>query len=160
MGIQFRRDHARDERSKMMRVVIPAPDQPIHIIIGHNQIYWRTVSMHYDVELGRQTPCLGDNCQLCPKPTRETTYIPCLLAKGASPAGRFSPRIVPVTDGWAEILEAQHDRDVFKVSRKTKSSACFWSIATTIATMGMTPYPGQEIENSLVRMWGIRKSDA
>lgn len=157
MPVKFHGPHERGDSKKYMRVFIPKEGQPIHIVIGRNPIFWRSVAMHFDTELGREVPCLNEDCVYCPKPTREVTYVPCLLAQGASPAGRFSPRIVPVTDGWADILEGDHGRDVYKVTRSRKHSACTWSITTTIATYGLTPYEGQEIELTLFRMWGVKK---
>jgi len=157
MGIQFKHDHSRPERSKLVKVVIPQPDQPLHVVIGHNQIFWRTVALHYDKELRRPIPCLTSDCRYCPQPTRETTYVPCLLAQGVSPGGRFSPRIIPVTDGWSDILDGEHEKNIFKVVRVARTQACRFTIATTLATYGLTPYAGQEIENSLYRMWGVKK---
>lgn len=157
MPVHFHSSRDEGRGPRMMRVFIPKAMVPFHIIIGCNQIYWRSVSMHFDVELGRQVPCLNAECIYCPKPTREVTYVPCLLAQGASPAGRFQPRIVPVTDGWADILDGNHERDVFKVQREAKNATCRWSIATTLATYNLTPYQGQEIEPTLFRMWGVKK---
>lgn len=157
MGVVFNPSHGRGDRSRMLRVVIPSTDKPLHLVIGHNQIYWRTVAMHHDSELGREVPCRTSDCTYCPKPTREVTYVPCLLAFGNAPAGKFAPRIVPVTDGWAEILEADHEKSVFKVTRLARNQACRWMVASSLSTYGLTPYAGQDIEDSLFRMWGIKK---
>jgi len=157
MGVSFRQDHSHDDRQRMLRVVIPTIDRPLHIVIARNPIFWRTAAMHYDTELKRMQPCRANECPYCPKPTREITYVPCLLAPGAAPAGRFAPRIVPVTDGWCEILDADHSVNVYRIVRKAKTESCHWTIATTLSTYNLTPFEGQEIESSLLRMWGVKK---
>ena len=157
MGIEWKKDHSRTERIRMVRVVIPTVGETLHVVIGHNQIFWRTVSMHHDVTLNRQVPCLSESCSYCPQPSREVTYVPCLLAKGATPGGRFNPRIIPITDGFHEILEAEHETNVFKITRHSKNSPCRWQISSTLATYGLTAYPGIEIEPSLRRMWGVKE---
>jgi len=159
MGITFKGDHSRDDRRKLVRVVIPTVGEPLQIVIGSNPIYWRTVSLHYDVALKRPVPCRTMDCPYCPAPTRETTYVPCLLAKGAGTGARFNPRIVPVTDGWSEILDADHRTNVFRVTRQAKTSSCRWSIQTSLSTLGLTPYEGQVIESSLYRMWGLKQEN-
>jgi len=159
MGVQFRKDHSHADRHAMLRVVIPAAEKPIHLVIGRNPIFWRTCAMHWDTELGRMQPCRTKGCTYCPKATREITYVPVLLAAGASPAGRFAPRIVPVTDGWFEILDSDHSTNVYRVVRQAKSEACRWTIATTLSAYRLTPYEGQEIEPSLLRMWGLKNED-
>ncbi len=158
MGIQFKPDHSRGERQRLIRVVIPSVHEPIHIVIGRNPSFWRTVAMHWMEAIRREVPCLEETCSLCPLPTRECTYIPCLLARGNSPGGRFAPRIVPVTDGWADILEApDHEISIYKITRPSRNAACRWSVATKIATYGLSPYEGQDIESSLRRMWGVKE---
>ena len=156
MGIAFRSDHGHSDRARMIKVHVPKPDRPIHAVMGHNPIHWRTVAMHWDRELGRTVPCLTSKCTYCPSPTRETTYVPALVAEGNVPRPKFSLRILPVTDGWADILAAQCDDSLFKIVRKAKSEACHWSIAGKLAAYGCTPFAGTEIEMSLRRMWGVK----
>jgi len=157
MGVVFRADHGRHDRSRMLRVVIPSVDKPIHIVIGYNPIFWRTVAMHHDSELGREVPCRTSDCTYCPKPTREVTYVPCLLAFGNSPGGKFAPRIVPVTDGWSEILDADHEKSVYRVTRLARNQSCRFTKTAELSAYNMTPYQGQDIEESLFRMWGIKR---
>lgn len=158
MGIEWKHDHSRGPRQKMVRVVIPSVGEPLHIVIGRNPIHWRTVGMHYDTQLNREVPCLASACKYCPQPVREVTYIPVLLARGNAPGGRFAPRIVPVTDGWCEILDApDHELSIYKVTRHSKNASCRWVVATSLATYGLSPYEGQPIEASLRRMWGVKE---
>jgi len=157
MGVQFREDHSHEARFRMLRVVIPTPSEPLHLVIGRNPIFWRTVALHWDTDLKRNVPCTGEECVYCPQPTRECTYVPCLLAKGASPGGRFGVRVVPVSDGWADMLDQDHAVNVYRVVRQARSHSCRWSVASTLAAYGLTPYEGQEIEPTLFRMWGIRR---
>lgn len=160
MAIAFREDHGHADRSRMIKVHVPKADRPIHVVIGNNEIYWRTVAMHWDRELGRLVPCLTSKCTYCPSPTREVTYVPCLLAEGNVPRPKFSLRILPVTDGWSDILSADHNDSLYKIARKQKSEACHWSIAGKISAFGITPFAGQEIEMSLRRMWGVKDNSA
>jgi len=158
MGVTFRSDHSHEDRRRMLRCVIPQAERPIHIVIARNPIFWRTCQMHYVPEHKRTVPCQAAGCPYCPSPLREITYVPCLLAPGNSPGGRFAPRIVPVTDGWCEILDQDHSVNVYRVVRKAKTESCRWTIATTLATYNLTPFEGQEIEMSLLRMWGVKQN--
>lgn len=157
MGLDFRADHSHGDRQRMIRVVIPQAERPLHIVIARNPLFWRTCAMHWDTELKRLQPCRTSDCTYCPKPTREITYVPVLLAPGSSPGGRFVPRIVPVSDGWCDILDSDHSANVYRIVRQAKTETCRWTIATTLATYNLTPFEGQEIEASLLRMWGLKK---
>jgi len=156
MPIEFKPDHSREARLRMMKVIIPQVGQPLTAQFGTDRTFWRTLSMHHDTALGREVPCLGEICKHCPSLSREVTYVPCLVASGVSAAGRFNPRIVPVTDGWADVLEGPLDANLITITRKSRHSACRWQIGSALASYNLSPFAGLNVEPSLRRMWGVK----
>jgi len=156
MPIEFRKDHGHAERVRMLKVMIPKVGVTITALFGTDTDLWRTLRMHHDVELNRQVPCLGDLCRYCPKPTREVTYVSALVVSGAPAAGMFHPRIIPVTDGWHEVLAAPLSSKLIAISRPYRHASCVWRIGSDIGTYGLSPFKGVDVEPSLRRMWGVK----
>jgi len=157
MAVHFHRDHGQGNRVKMYRVVIPQPGDVLHAVIATDPGTWRTTDLHFDVQLGRQVPCLGRECTRCPLPIRTVTYVSCLMSRGEQISGRFNVRVIPITDGFREILDEDHATCVFRITRAAKNSSCRYKIASTLATYNLTPFEGVNIEPTLLRLWGVKQ---
>lgn len=141
---------------KTYKTIVVQPDKPLRAIIAYDKSFHREIELHYDALLDRSSPCSREDCKICPRPTRQITYVPAWVFMGAT--FQFQERILMVTKSWRELLDHDLKNWVYTLKRERpdKNAPIHWSIDKAIAG-SLCPLPGFDIEDSLWKMWGLRK---
>jgi hypothetical protein len=135
-----------------------------HLVVASDKSYRKETPLHWLPAAGRTVPCLHEDCPWHHLPERRCIYLP--AATWSQETQRWQNLVLPVMDGMRKFLEKDCHGRIWTFERRDheKAPVSFWLSETQ---RGAFPFPGFDVEPSLLRMWGqyvnyklIRNSDA
>lgn len=117
--------------------------------------FWLTTELHWCRESRKNVPCLGKGeCILCPRPLKYVTYVPCAALR-VNGGQAWVKRILPVTDSFRWILQADLGSQVWSMSRRHRNNEPIRVLRAAL-DKAYEPVPGFAMEVSLRKCWGAQ----
>lgn len=125
---------------------------PLFIRAGTDPQFRLTTPLHWLSDQARAVPCMHEDCPWCPRPKRYATFVPCLAY--SSSARAWKQKVLPLTQRMDDFLLENLEETVWEFVRRGRRNApVTWKLCERLKAS--TPFPGFDVEPSLLKMWGM-----